>query len=274
MSRSALCRVSILALAFTSAGAISATAQTPYILWNQPANGNTTSNTSMLIPGDTSPWDTEVADDFDVVGEIQRVVVAGHGCGQCSAPDLDGVWVRFWTWTPNGPGAVQAEMLVDADDPGLLYDPVLPATFDITLPQAFAATGPHFLSIQAVFTADGGWWDRWLANMGAPTGAPLYFRDGRDDDTWKPHVDFFGDVTNSDVGFLLYGVDGDPPPDVVAGCGRWRAYPTPVPDNTTRAILRATAFAGGDGWAVGERTRLLDGDQDVLTYGLMWDGQR
>ena len=53
---------------------------------------------------------SEVADDFDVVGDIDRVVAEGFIWGTV---DFQGAYVRFYEFKPDGtPGALQKEYFV------------------------------------------------------------------------------------------------------------------------------------------------------------------
>ena len=79
------------------------------LLWMNLTDGNSTSQYSMITVG-SSPYDAEVADDFDVVGTIERVFMSGYGCSSCGGVEVVGVYVRFYESTPaDTPGALQAE---------------------------------------------------------------------------------------------------------------------------------------------------------------------
>ena len=85
-------------------------------------DGNTNSQHSMITVG-SSPYDSEVADDFDVVGSVERVLMSGYGCFSCGGFVVSGVYVRFYESTPaETPGALLTEYFLDADDPNLLFD--------------------------------------------------------------------------------------------------------------------------------------------------------
>ena len=75
------------------------------LLWRNLANGNTTSDDSMIW-ADGSYYDAEVADDFDVMGSVERVLASGYSCfNSCSDAVVAGVYVRFYQSTPaNMPG--------------------------------------------------------------------------------------------------------------------------------------------------------------------------
>lgn len=245
-----------------------------HLLFENSANGSTTSNQSRLVESGPLATDTEVADDFELIGNVERVVAVGNGCFSCSPPEVIGVWVRFWEATASGPGALQAEHFIAAGDPGFVYDPVVPDGLDVTLPEPFAATGAHFLSVQLELSQAGGWWDWWLSNEGAPRGTALRYRDAAAGGQWGPHVDHLGVTTNADTAFALYGTTDPPPPDLVAGCGRWRALPTPSPDGATHAVLRDVAVDGDHAWAVGAYSAQIQGHSRQFTLVERWDGQR
>ena len=169
-------------------GAIAARAQASDLLFSQLVDGQ-----SVFGPSDIwtqSHVDREVADDFDVVGSIDRVVADG------SASDFltfQGVHVRFYAYNTDGtPGALQQEYFFTTG-----YNS---GTVDVTLSPAFAATGKHFLSVQPVI--DGWYW--WSANTNAPHGRNFYFRDNATGDgVWRHDKNVF--YPNSDVAFSLYG---------------------------------------------------------------------
>ena len=191
----------------------------------------------------------ETADDFDVVGSVERLYVAGNDCFGCVAPVVAGVHVRFYEWTADGPGALQQAWLVPAGDPALLYDPSGPAVIDVTLPQPFEATGKHFLSVQMEFSGDG-YWGWWVANStDGPHGSRLYSRVA--DGAWEV-VDTPMGPLDTDLAFALWGHDGTPPDPGTDPHGTWTVVPTPDPV-TDHAILRdVEVIAANDAWAVGE----------------------
>jgi hypothetical protein len=142
----------------------------------------------------------EIADDFDIGGSIERVVVSGYR--EMSAPSnpvVYGANVRFYEWLNGQPGALQAESFLASGDPALVYDLVRPEQFDITLPTPFQATGRHFISVQVGM--DAGTLDAWYwesANSGARRGAPVFQRDNLAGSPWSM-------ANNSDGVFQLYG---------------------------------------------------------------------
>jgi hypothetical protein len=223
--------------------------------------------------------DREVADDFDVSGSIERVLV--HGANGCIAtcagvPPVAGAYVRFHEWTAAGPGALQREEFFAGNDPGFLYDPAGPDTLDLTLHQPFPATGRHFVSFQIVY-GDYFQWAVWVSHHGAAQGSRLLERDNRAGTGWRSHVDGLGTPLNDDLSFELYGCppSGCPEPPVVAGCGTWNEVPSPNPAGVQRSILNGVdALAPWDAWAVGTFLGPLAGsatDQDQA-MSMHWDG--
>ena len=111
----------------------------------------------------TPTYSREVADDFTLVATIDRLTVGG------TAVSPDGVHVRFFAGTPNGPGALEAEYFLEYGDPGLVITNSNAARFDITLPTPFLANGHHYVSVQAVAP---GLWNWWNAELSTASGGP------------------------------------------------------------------------------------------------------
>lgn len=130
----------------------------------------------------------EAADDFNVIGSIDRVYVTGY-MFNFPYQHFQGVWVRFYQYTAaNTPGTLRASYYLRFDDPNLLYDPDGAGWFDIKLAVPFQASGKHFLSVQIV--AD--WW-KW--NSATKRFAPMYTRSNSG--SWSP--------LNQGLTFWLYG---------------------------------------------------------------------
>jgi hypothetical protein len=141
---------------------------------------------------------SEVADDFDVVANIDRVSAGGFVWG---AVNFQGVYVRFYAYgADNKPGALQHEYFLAAGNPNVTFNSQS-GTIDATLSPAFAATGRHFFSIQPVIN----YWYWWSANSGASHGQAFYFRNNATGEAWH-HGDNLNPNTNADVEFALYGV--------------------------------------------------------------------
>ena len=208
-------------------GAIAVPAQASDLLFSQLVDGQ-----SVFGPSDVwtpSNVDREVADDFDVVGSIDRVVADG------SASDFltfQGVHVRFYAYNTDGtPGALQQEYFFTTG-----YNA---GTVDVTLSPAFAATGKHFLSVQPVI--DGWYW--WSANTNAPHGPNFYYRDNAAGDViWQHDNTVF--YPNSDVAFALYGT--------VSGAGQITSLSATTLERSGYLEINGSNF-GSDG------TVLIDG---------------
>ncbi len=135
--------------------------------------------------------DTEVADDFNVIGTIDKVLADGNDCQGCySNQPVTGVWVRFYEWTQNGPGALQYEAFLANGDPNFIWSPGSgPEYLQITLPEPFEATGWHFVSVQVAFSTQSvstGKWYFYPVNWGATMGASAYVRDNNGSGNWSP----------------------------------------------------------------------------------------
>jgi outer membrane protein assembly factor BamB len=145
--------------------------------------------------------DTEVADDFLARGTIERLVMQGLSC---CLPQVLGVYTRFYQWTPDGPGALQAEYFLDASDPGFRFTPNAPSTIEITLDEPFAANGWHFVAVQLV-TRNHGPWSLLESNPDEPLNSFVWFRDNLAGGDWVQDRDGGGPPDNSDMSFALFG---------------------------------------------------------------------
>lgn len=259
---------SIVAAASASAPA---GAQSGWIVWSQPQN-----TTYAIVPSYASaavPMDVEVADDFEVNGQVRRIVVSGYDCFNCAQPDVAGAIVRFYAWTASGPGAMLSETFVADDSQYLQYSVGYPASLDITLPAPFVASGRHFISVQLTFN-DAGSWYWWITNNNAPQGSGALTRNrlSGPNAPWTTPDSGIGPL-NCDVPLLLWGDDGHPPPPGTDPCGDWGVVAVPNPGQTSHAILRAVhAIASDDVWAVGEYTSTLNGSLVMLSMAMHWDG--
>src|SRR5918995_4337089 len=89
--------------AFILAGLVRA--QASDLLFSQMSDGQSAFGPSELWTA--AGINSEVADDFDVVGNIDRVVASGFIWGTV---DFRGVYVRFYAYNADGkPGALQKE---------------------------------------------------------------------------------------------------------------------------------------------------------------------
>jgi hypothetical protein len=215
---------------------------------------------------------SELADDFDVVGTVERLYVIGGGCFNCTPPVVSAVVVRFYEWTAAGPGALQQEELIPAGTPGLLYTGSSPGVIDISLPVPFAATGKHFLSVQVVFDG-GGNWGWWVTRSGAPVGSHFWSR--QDGGAWGLYPHPMYDPFLADLSFLVWGTDDTPPGGGSDPNGTWT--PVDVPDlvPSERVLLRdVVVLSESDVWAVGEYDELVlpPYTTDTRPLALHWDG--
>ncbi len=225
------------------------------LLWDTTGGqGNrlTSVSSRTLLDGEIVQ-DTEVADDFQVFGAVERLVMHGSNCTQCTQPELVGVFVHFYEWTADGPGALQAEHFVGADDPDFVYDRDLPRLLDITLPEAFQASGWHFVSAQLVVEGFSSLWAMIQANRENPINASVHFRDNLDGDGWAQD-EFFGTPEFSDFSFELYG-DAAP---FIGGLSI---------GETTRSG-RVVISGSGFGSDPGDSTVLIDGHEAIVTQRL------
>ena len=208
-------------------GAMAVPAQAGDLLFSQFVDGQ-----SVFGPSDVwapSNVDREVADDFDVVGNIDRVVADGFASSWLI---FQGVNVRFYAYNTDGtPGALQQEYFFTTG--------YTAGTVDVALSPAFAATGKHFLSVQPVI--DGWYW--WSANTNAPYGPNFYFRDNATGDGLWHHDDTVY-YPNSDVAFTLYGT--------VNGAGQITSLSASTLERSGYLEINGTNF-GSDG------TVLIDG---------------
>ena len=185
-------RMTQLATVLTAAwlAAIATPAQAGSLLFSQLNDGQSTFGPSEVWT--PSNIDSEVADDFDLVASIDRVVADGFVWGSVT---FEGVYVRFYAYNTDGtPGALQKEYFFTTG-----YNA---GTIDVTLSPAFVAAGKHFLSVQPVLNG----WYWWSAHTNAPQGTAFYYRDNAAGQIEWQHNDgqnsFYPD---SDVAFALYG---------------------------------------------------------------------
>lgn len=211
----------------------------------------------------------EAADDFDVLGLVERVYITGNNSciAVCDPPPLTGAWVRFYAWTPAGPGALLVQHFVPAGDPGLAYDPTDIEDVDVTLPQPFLATGPTYVSVQVEF-ADCFSWGDWVANTNNPKGGAAYRRSGSG--AWTQVTAF--SMTSCDLSFSLFGSVGPPTPS--EGCGVWMQEPSPDAPGANQSWFHDLAYNGAnDIWAVGRGYgQFTPGDWNQVTLAAHFDG--
>ena len=193
-----------------------ATAAAALAMWVAAATGSYASeliyaqaNDSQSTYGPSRFWgepltNSEIADDFEVIGTIDRVVAGGFIIG--TTPQWQGVFVRFYEYKSDGtPGMMQRQVHLLPGDPDLTVNDV--GGIDIRLAEPFLATGRHFVTVQPHVN----YWYWWSANSGAPRGQPYFFRDLAAGQTEWQHGDAqpFSEP-NADVEFALYGTVSSP----------------------------------------------------------------
>jgi hypothetical protein len=179
----------LLSIAIGLALAGASTAPASQLVYSQASDNQSTFGPSQLWPA--GPVDGELADDFETVGAIDRVVASGFIWGQVS---FQGVYVRFYEYKSDGtPGALQREYF--------LNEGFNNGAIDVMLAPAFPATGKHFLSVQPVIN----YWYWWSSRTGAPRGSAFYFRNPATGQTAWQHGDGLNLSTDADVTFDLYG---------------------------------------------------------------------
>ncbi len=181
-------------LAITLGVPISSTVASP-LIYAQYSDGQSTYGPSLIWSA--SGVNAEVADDFNVVASIDRVVAGGFVWG---AVNFQGVSVRFYEFgADNKPGALQREYFLAAGDPNVTFN-ATSGEISANLSPAFAASGRHFLSVQPVIN----YWYWWSSGNGAPHGEAFYFRNNATGEAWH-HGDDLNSNVNADVEFSLYG---------------------------------------------------------------------
>lgn len=213
----------------------------------------------------------EAADDFELVANIERIVVNGNnGCGAvCFPPPLSAAHVRFYEWTPRGPGALQKEFTVLGADPNLAYDSENIEDVEVTLVPPFVATGKHYVSVQLEFD-ECFWWGYWVANPNQPIGGAAYQRGPNG--AWIKATGF--SMQSTDLSYTLFGNFGsEPAPE---GCGVWYTQPSPNPEFADDVFLNDIAYlAPDDIWAVGRASGEIEpGNFVQQTVAMHFDGEQ
>ncbi len=146
---------------------------------------------------------SEVTDDFVVMGRIDRVVAEGFIWG---GADFQGVYIRFYGFgRDNAPGSLLQEYFLPASDPNLVISS--DGTVSVNLSPAFWATGRHFVSVQPV-SSDWYWWS---SNSGRTSGQSYFFRDLSVDQTlWQKGDNQYFFNPQADLAFSLYGAVTEP----------------------------------------------------------------
>ena len=164
------------------------------LIYSQLVDGQSTYGPSQLWSANSV--NSEVADEFNLVANIDRVSAAGFSWGPV---EFQGAYVRFYQFgADNKPGALEKEYFFAAGNPAIVFTEN--GGLDATLSPAFTATGRHFLSIQPVTN----YWYWWSSGSGSPRGEAFYFRDNALGEGWH-HGDNLNISINADVAFDLYG---------------------------------------------------------------------
>lgn len=178
----------------------STSAEAGELLFSQYSDNQSTYGPSQSWPA--NGVNSEIADDFNVVANIDRVSAGGFIWG---AVNFQGLYVRFYQFgADNKPGALQREYFFAAGNPNVVFDQ-LSGAIDATLSPGFNATGRHFLSVQPVIN----YWYWWSADINAPRGQPFYFRNNAAGEAWH-YGDNLNLNVNGDVSFYLYGTVTSP----------------------------------------------------------------
>lgn len=252
-------RHALLALAFLSPTAAAAGSATQ--LWNQPDNASMTTLQSHKLH--LFALEFESADDFDVVGSIGKVAVAGSF--GVPFPTISGVaqaHVRFYAWTPTGPGALLFHDVIAKNDPNF-------TSHVLTLHSPYVSTGKAFVSVQyEALPTDVIVFDWSDANWNAPTlgGACTRINGG----AWSQK--------NHDLTFELWSPANQPPEYGSDPCGTWNEVDTPIwPANATRGGFQAIDVVGHDDvWAVGQAAipNIGSSHDAGIPLAMHWDGSQ
>ncbi|NUP95095.1 MAG: hypothetical protein HUU28_02920 [Planctomycetaceae bacterium] len=203
----------------------------------------------------------EVCDDFDLNGRVTRIAMAGYNgsLGPDPAP-VDGVWVRFYAWTPTGPGAQQAAFYIAGNDPRLRHAP-RPDAVDVELPTAFLASGKHFVSMQVDFT-DYAVWEPFRSNVNAPRLSTGWVR--TNGGAWSTYSAIPNQVVSADVDFTLYA-------DAAPVCADWQPMSASVVQGTAN-LTELDVLSATDVWAVGQRVVGSASNAQSVAYARHFDG--
>src|SRR5687767_2054500 len=190
----------LLAVLATSLWVFNPSATAGELIFSQYSDNQSTFGPSQFWPA--TGVNSEVADDFNVVANIDRISVDGF---IWDAVDFQGVYVRFYEFGADSkPGAVQREYFFPAGHPDLSFNSVS-GGFDAYLSSGFTAKGRHFLSVQPIIN----YWYWWSANVNAPRGEAFYFRNNAAGEAWH-HGDNLNYNVNADLSFYLYGTVSGP----------------------------------------------------------------
>lgn len=231
------------------------------LVWNTGWTNNTLGGSYSY----SGTYDREVADDFEYTGDVVRLFVEGTGPLPTIPTPIHGVWVRFYAWTANGPGALQRAEWLPAGDPNLgVLD--VPNTIDVKLATPFAANGRHFVSVQIDYPAGSGYWEPWIGSSSTPQLSRAWVRDNFAGGAWGPHTDIFGAVVDRDMSFEVWADNG------VSACLDLEEMPTPAPSLEYTILRDIDMRTATDGWAVGHYSAVVGSSSESRAFGMHFDG--
>jgi hypothetical protein len=231
------------------------------VVWNTGWTNNTLG--SSFVWG--SQVHREVADDFDYTGSVVRLFVSGTGPFPSSGTPINGAWVRFYAWTSNGPGALQRETFLAANDPNLGVL-ATPETVDIRLATPFAATGKHFVSVQLDYPPNGGYWEPWIGSNTPPQLSHAWVRDNLAGGAWSAYVDHLGTLVDRDMSFELFGATA------TNTCMDLVEMPVPIPSQEYTILRDVDVRTASDAWAVGHYNAAVGAGTESRAFATHFDG--
>lgn len=256
------------AIAFALCGTLPAEEM---LFWNQPFvtqfGGAASYKAGLSV-------DTEIADDFECAGVVTRLYVEGSSCSSCTLPNLLGAHVRFYAWTPTGPGALLSHEFLSSTSPGFHVGQY--GTLDLKLSQPFVPTGKAFVGVQLEFTSFGYWswnydWSNLTFSSPSVWGLTAYQRSTSSAQNWVPGVQWVSSSVQAHMHFTLYGATGSPPDLGNDACGAWAGVSAPDPVGSTHTVMRnVDMLSEVDAWAVGEAYDVLPGQ--TTPVAMHWDG--
>lgn len=256
------------AIAFALCGALHAE---ELLFWNQPFvtqfGGGTSYKSGLSI-------DTEIADDFECAGVVTRLYVDGSSCSSCTVPNMLGVHVRFYAWTPTGPGALLSHEFLASSSPGFHVGQY--GTLDLKLSQPFVPNGKVFVGVQMEFTGLANWswnydWSNLTLSSPSVWGSSAYQRSASTGQNWVAGVQWVSSHVQAHMHFTVYGATGSPPDLGSDTCGSWAGVPAPDPAGSTHTVMRnVDLLSEVDAWAVGEAYDVLPGQ--TTPVAMHWDG--